>query len=121
MKKDFKKNFKKPNKNFRKEAPKYELKKIFIEEISLNLGKKVSIVGAVNRVIQTGGPTIFVVTDGTGSLSLKGFIRPGERAYPEINEGDVVRAVIEVGEYQGEIEGEISSIKKLDDTEKKNF
>ncbi|PJE81877.1 hypothetical protein COU58_00110 [Candidatus Pacearchaeota archaeon CG10_big_fil_rev_8_21_14_0_10_32_42] len=121
MKKDFKKNFKKPNKNFRKEAPKYELKKIFIEEISLNLGKKVSIVGAVNRVIQTGGPTIFVVTDGTGSLSLKGFIKPGERAYPEINEGDVVRAVIEVGEYQGEIEGEISSIKKLDDTEKKEF
>ena len=42
-----------------------------ISEIS---GEKenVSLTGYVNKVVQTGGPTIFVVSDGTGNLSLKG-------------------------------------------------
>lgn len=120
-----KNNFNKSKGNFKgkpfRELVRAEAKSILIEEISLNSKGRVSITGVINRIVQTGGPTIFVVTDGTGSLSLKGFIKPGERAYPEINENDVIRSVVEVGEYNGELEGEINSIKKLDDSEKKEF
>ena len=120
MKKDFakKKNF---NKNFKKYSPVSEVKKVSIEEIDLNSKGRISVMGIVNKVVQTGGPTVFVVSDGTGNLSLKGFIGPGLRAYPEIEEGDVVRAVVSVSEYQGELEGEIATIKKLDEKEKTEF
>jgi len=91
-----------------------------IEEIDLN-SKKISITGRINRIIQTGGPTVFVFNDGTGNLSLKGFISPGERAHPEIEEGNCVSAIINVGEFQGEMEGEIVKIKKLDEEQTKYF
>ncbi len=81
----------------------------------------VSLTGYVNKVVQTGGPTIFVVSDGTGNLSLKGFIKPGVRAYPEIVEGMIIRATVEIGEFQGEIEGEIKSIGILDEFNKQHF
>ena len=71
--------------------------------------------------MQTGGPTVFVISDGTGNFSLKGFIKPGVRAYPEIVEGMIVRATVEIGEFQGEIEGEIKSIGILDEFNKKIF
>ena len=91
-----------------------------IEDIS---GEKesISVTAQISKVVQTGGPTVFVVSDGTGNLSLKGFIKPGVRAYPEIVEGMIVRAVVEIGEFQGEIEGEIKSIKVLDEANKKHF
>ncbi|MBS3093543.1 hypothetical protein J4456_03105 [Candidatus Pacearchaeota archaeon] len=75
--------------------------------------------GIIEKIAQTKGPTIFVIADGTRSLSLKGFQKPGERAYPEINEGDSVRAVVEIGEFKGETEGEIKKITILSDEEKK--
>ncbi|MDH3352896.1 MAG: DHH family phosphoesterase [Nanoarchaeota archaeon] len=73
---------------------------------------EVIVVGLIERVIQTGGPTIFAIVDGTGNLSLKGFISPGERAYPEIDGGDYVEAWIKIDEFQGEMEGNILKIKK---------
>lgn len=75
--------------------------------------------GIVEKIVQTGGPTIFVVSDGTGNLSLKGFSSPGERTYPEINEGDAIRSTVKLGEFQGELEGEIVKIAKLSNGDKK--
>lgn len=98
-----------------------ETKKVLIENIDLNSKGLVSITGQVNRIIQTGGPTIFAVSDGTGNLSLKGFVGPGERAYPEIEEGDIVSATVSISEYQGELEGEIKRIKQLKDEEREFF
>ena len=91
-----------------------------LEEIS-GTKETVSLTGQINRIVQTGGPTVFVVSDGTGSLPLKGFVKPGVRAYPELSEGMIVSAVVEIGEFQGEIEGEIKSIKTLDSTKKNQF
>jgi archaea-specific RecJ-like exonuclease len=101
----------------RRDAPGVKAK---IKDIDLNL-KKAEVQVCVSRIVQTGGPTIFISTDGTGTLSLKGFIGPGERAYPEIEEGDCIRAVIEVGEFQGEIEGNITKVFKLTKTQKEEF
>jgi RecJ-like exonuclease len=97
-----------------------EVSEMQIKDINLD-SKRVSITGKINRIVQTGGPTVFVVSDGTGSFSLKGFVGPGERAYPELDEGDVVKAIVSIGEFQGEIEGEISKINKVNEAEHKFF
>jgi RecJ-like exonuclease len=97
-------------------------KVLSINKISLDmLGERVEISGSIEKIVQTGGPTIFVISDGTGVLSLKGFQKPGERAYPEIDEGDFIKAIIEISEYEDELEGEIKKINKLSEEEKKEL
>ena len=83
-----------------------------IADIGSNfLRKETIVVGVVDRVVQTGGPTVFGLADGTGNLSLKGFISAGVRAYPNIVEGDFVEALVKIDEFQGEMEGNILKIK----------
>lgn len=111
------KNFKKPMKDHHSKL----VNAMKIKDINLNSKGNVSILGQITRIVQTGGPTIFMVSDGTGSLALKGFIKPGERAFPEINEGDCIKSVASIGEFQGEIEGNIIKINKLEEKERKEF
>ncbi len=92
-----------------------------IKDIKLGSKTKAELIGTVDRIVQTGGPTVFVVSDGTGTFSLKGFVSPGARSFPEINEGDAVKAFVKLGEFQGELEGEIIKISKLNDSEKKKL
>src|SRR6056297_2688436 len=114
MKKDkFKKNKKPIKKKPEKTPASFNIKDIS-EKI---VGKTVYLAGIIDSISQTGGPTLFYVDDGTGTFSVKGFKSPGERAYEEIQEGDVVKAKIQVSEYQGEYEGEIESINKLQEEE----
>lgn len=95
-------------KNFTK---KEEIKETLIKNLDkTSLNKKVALTGIIEKISQTGGPTIFEINDGTASLSLKGFIAPGQRAYPEIKEGDYVKAIILLEEFNGEIEGDIKRI-----------
>jgi archaea-specific RecJ-like exonuclease len=101
--------------------PRIVLKKQIKDIDNSVMEKNIEISGRVNRVAQTAGPTIFVTSDGTGSLQLKGFVGAGARAYPEINEGDVIKAIVKPEEFNGEIEGDIISIFKLTDSEKKEF
>ena len=80
----------------------------------VEVGKeRIVITAMIDKVVQTGGPTVFVANDGTGNLSLKGFIGPGQRAYPEIEEGMVVKTTVTIGEFQGETEGEIIRIEEI--------
>ncbi|MFH1801982.1 MAG: hypothetical protein ABH864_00860 [archaeon] len=100
-----------------KKAEELEIRSISRE----NDGESVAVKGLIERIVQTGGPTIFIVSDGTGNLGLKGFEAPGERAHPDINEGDTIKAIVRIGEYNGEIEGEIKKISKLDPEEHKIY
>lgn len=117
----------KHNKKFTKQHDKSFQKhhKIFKKEISeLNsslIGKSIKIYGQINRIIQTGGPTVFIASDGTGSLALKGFVGAGARAYPEIDEQDCINAVIKLQEFNGELEGDITNISKMNKDEEKEF
>jgi RecJ-like exonuclease len=95
--------------------------KTLIQDIDINSKDKTILTGSVNRIIQTGGPTVFVISDGTGNISLKGFVGPGERAHPEIQEGDVIQATVSIGEFKGEMEGEIIKVSKLDSKQHKEF
>ena len=121
MKKNYKKSFKRNFKRSPKKDIDKNLEETSIRDIRLNIKENVSIIGQVNRVVQTGGPTIFMVSDGTGTLAVKGFVKPGERAYPEIEEGDCISAVVSIGEFQGEIEGNIIKVEKLNDLRKGLF
>ncbi|MBT4135276.1 hypothetical protein HOD75_00470 [archaeon] len=97
-------------------------KEMIIAEITSELSKQsVQVTGLVERIAQTGGPTIFVISDGTGTLALKGFEGPGERAHPEIEEGDVIKSIIIVEEFKGELEGDIKKISKLSDKEHETY
>ncbi len=92
---------------------KSDLDEILIGDISKSfLRKSIIVQGLIDRVMQTGGPTIFVVSDGSGIMPLKAFISAGERAYPGIEEGDYVKAVISIEEFNGEIEGDIQKFFK---------
>ncbi|MBU0978061.1 MAG: hypothetical protein KKD18_06590, partial [Nanoarchaeota archaeon] len=108
----------KKNQKFNNKKPFKKAEDIELKAISQwHDGKTFSVTGLVERIIQTGGPTIFVISDGTGTLGLKGFEGPGERSHPEINEGDTIKAIVQIGEYNGEIEGEIKKIEKLNPEE----
>ena len=92
-----------------------------IEKINVNFsGKNIILEGIIDRVVQTTGPTVFYVTDGTGTFPIKAFEGGGVRAHEKINEGAAIRATIKIDEFKGELEGEvISLIKLLDDEERK--
>jgi RecJ-like exonuclease len=118
MNKKFK-NTKDMKRNFIKREDNREIKEILIENLNeKSLKKSVALTGVIEKISQTGGPTIFEINDGTGNLSLKGFVSPGERAYPEIKEGDYVKVIISLEEFNGEIEGDIKKIFKKIDEEK---
>jgi len=108
-------------KQFKPSFPKAQAIQVKIKEINIDIKEPVLIIGKVTRIAQTGGPTIFMVSDGTGSLALKGFIKAGERAYPEIEENNCIRAVVDIGEFQGETEGSILKIQKLDESQQRDF
>jgi RecJ-like exonuclease len=76
-------------------------------------GERVRLEGRVEDVRQTGGPTIFVVADETGSVDCAAFDGAGVRAYPEI-EGEAVVAVVgEVERRHGDLQVESESIEVL--------
>jgi archaea-specific RecJ-like exonuclease len=113
------KKFSKPmKKNIKRDDT--PVKDALIKDVDSN-SKKVQLIVEVSRIVQTGGPTVFVVSDGTASLSLKGFISPGERAFPDIEEGDCIKAIVNMGEFQGELEGDIVKTSKLSPKEKTEF
>ena len=57
----------------------------------LETGETVTIEGQLVQIKQTGGPTIFEVTDGTGIVSGAAFEEAGVRAYPDAAVDDIVR------------------------------
>ncbi|RQG89986.1 RecJ like exonuclease [Natrarchaeobius halalkaliphilus] len=59
--------------------------------LEANVGEQVHLEGEVVQVKQTGGPTIFHVSDEYGVVPCAAFEEAGVRAYPKIEVGDVVR------------------------------
>jgi len=86
-----------------------------------NKGQSFSVSGNVDRIVQTGGPTIFYVSDGTATLALKAFEGAGVRSYPDIEVDDVIEASITIEEFNGELEGEVKRLKKIVEDEKEEF
>ena len=98
----------------------YKLKRLtksisrtLISKLEEKKGKIVRIAGEVQQIQQTSGPTIFIITDESGTTEIAAFDKAGERSYPEIELGDAVQVIGEVNEHGGKTQIESSSMTKL--------
>lgn len=88
---------------------------ITINELVSKKGKGLHTVYAmVNSVNQTSGPTLFSITDGTGTLIVKAFDGAGVRAYPMIDDGDMIEVLLTIKEFNKMLEGEAIKMNKLE-------
>jgi len=78
-----------------------------------NIGQKLKIKALVKNIIQTSGPTIFVLRDFSGEIKATGFNKAGERAFPEIEVGDEIIAT-GIIRFRDKLEFQIENIKKLE-------
>ncbi|MCX9013580.1 MAG: DHH family phosphoesterase [Candidatus Methanoperedens sp.] len=82
-------------------------------ELQAHTGKLILLSGEVIQIKQTGGPTIFTVSDEQGTVQCAAFEKAGERAYPEIESETIVKVVGEPSMRNGAIQVEIRSMKQL--------
>lgn len=82
-------------------------------ELSRYIGKLIHISGEVIQIKQTGGPTIFTVSDEAGTIQCAAFEKAGERAYPEIQSESIVRIIGEPCMRNGIVQVEIRFMKQL--------
>ena len=85
-----------------------------IGDLEEKKGKMVRIEGMVQQIQQTSGPTIFIISDESGTTEIAAFDKVGERAYPEVELDDAVQVIGEVNEHSGKTQIESSSMVKLD-------
>ncbi|MEK6927337.1 MAG: hypothetical protein AABX11_02795 [Nanoarchaeota archaeon] len=98
------------------DSPRQASGKVTIKELVENpaMAKSTNqITAVINSVTQTTGPSLFSVSDGTGTLVVKAFEGAGVRAYPNIEEDDCVEILLTVKEYQGMLEGDAMRMTKL--------
>lgn len=86
-----------------------------------DIGKKFEMIGRIEVVKQTSGPTLMVLNDGTQNFTFKAFIKPGVRAYPEVDVGDSVKVEAIINERNDGIEGEVRFLRKLTTEDKIDF
>lgn len=79
-------------------------------ELKGKVGRRVMVECVVAQVKQTSGPTIFTLIDATGSENAAGFVEAGKRAFPEADQGNVVRATGEVMQRGGQVQIELENL-----------
>lgn len=82
-------------------------------DLRSKIGRRVMIEAVIAQVKQTSGPTIFTLVDATGSENGAGFVEAGKRAFPDANQGDVVRATGEVMQRGGQVQIELDNMTVL--------
>ncbi len=86
-------------------------------DLSMKVGRLVTLECHVAQIKQTTGPTIFTLVDATGTENAAGFIEAGKRAYPNVAQGDIIRATGEVMIRSGQLQIELRRMDKLTDNE----
>lgn len=86
-----------------------------------DLGKTFDFTAKVEMIKQTSGPTLMVLSDGTANFTFKAFLKPGARAYPEVEIGDIVHVTAQINERNSDIEGEVIGLKKASITDAETF
>ena len=82
-------------------------------ELPKYIGKLSHISGEVIQIKQTGGPTIFTISDEDGTVQCAAFEKAGERAYPEIKSETIVKIIGEPAMRNGTMQVEIRAMKQL--------
>ncbi|SDM19065.1 RecJ-like exonuclease [Halogranum gelatinilyticum] len=80
---------------------------------ALQTGADVHIEGTIVQIKQTGGPTIFHLSDETGIVACAAFEEAGVRAHPDVELDDLVRIGGTVETHDGATQIEVASLTKL--------
>ncbi|WP_331233536.1 OB-fold nucleic acid binding domain-containing protein [Natronorarus salvus] len=94
-----------------------EVSRVEAASLESAVGERVRVEGRIEGVRQTSGPTVFTLRDETGSVECAAFVEAGVRAYPDVEEGDVVALVGDVERHQGSIQVETEALTPLDGEE----
>ncbi len=78
-----------------------------------SMGKTVLLVGEIVQIQQTSGPTIFTISDETGTTWAAAFDEAGVRVYPHLNIENIVEVTGEVSLHGGKIQIESESMERL--------
>ncbi|MFP8952540.1 DHH family phosphoesterase [Natrialbaceae archaeon A-arb3/5] len=84
------------------------------DRLEANVGEQIHLEGEVVQVKQTGGPTIFHITDEHGVVPCAAFEEAGVRAYPQIEIDDVVRVTGTPEHREGSVQIEVDGLSKLE-------
>ncbi|GAB3683015.1 OB-fold nucleic acid binding domain-containing protein [Salinarchaeum chitinilyticum] len=84
-----------------------------IESLDDAVGDLVRLEAEVTSIHQTGGPTIFELRDGSGTVDCAAFDGAGIRAYPEVEVGDVLRLDGTVERRRGDLQVETETLTVL--------
>lgn len=101
--------------------PEPALKRTTIEAIENQVGSVVRLEGEITGVRQTSGPTVFELTDETGSVECAAFEEAGVRAYPDVEVDDVVALEGEVEHHHGDLQVETESLDVLEGEERESI
>ncbi len=94
------------------------VRKLQINNLNQDMeGSFISLNAQVVSVLQTSGPTRFTLADQTGSINGAAFIKPGERAFPEIEEDMVVAIFGEINKHRDILQIEIKDMEALEAAE----
>jgi len=91
---------------------------VTVEELGDLVGNLVRIEGEIVDARQTSGPTVFQLRDETGTVDCAAFEEAGVRAYPEVDETDIVRIEGEVERRRGELQVETEALVVLEDDDR---
>ncbi len=100
------------NKNYKIVEVSKEAPILKISQLNNAVGKMVEIKGKVEHIKLTAGPTIFTIADETGLTNAAAF-EAGERAYPEIKIGDVVKVIGIVKKRETKLQVEILEMERV--------
>ena len=100
------------------EEPEPPQERTTVSDLSSLVGDRVLLEGQIVGVRQTGGPTIFDLRDETAVVDCAAFEEAGVRAYPDIEEDDVVRLIGDVELRREELQIETESIEALEEADR---
>ena len=83
-----------------------------------HVGERVRLEGIVDSARQTSGPTVFELRDETGTIECAAFEAAGVRAYPDVEEGELVRIDGEPERHRGELQVETNALVVLEGEER---
>jgi Archaea-specific RecJ-like exonuclease, contains DnaJ-type Zn finger domain len=91
-----------------------ELASVTITALADQIGDPVQFEAAIEDIRQTSGPTVFTMSDESGTVECAAFDGAGVRAYPDVETDDIVRVTGEPEQRRGSLQVEVEELTVLD-------
>ncbi|MDJ1431000.1 OB-fold nucleic acid binding domain-containing protein [Halostagnicola sp. A-GB9-2] len=97
------------------------LNRTTVDAIESQVASIVRLEGEITGIRQTSGPTVFELSDETGTVECAAFEEAGVRAYPDVELDDVVALEGEVERHHGDLQVETEALEVLTDEERESI